>query len=76
MNIWRQHGQEVSPSDSQSTSPRLWQLAGFFLGRPEFKSSAMLVHVNSQLVTSWGFQSCYAVFELFVSKYLSEVTVN
>ena len=32
---------------------QLWQLTGFFLGHPEFKSSAMLVHVNSQLVTSY-----------------------
>ena len=25
---------------------------------------------------SWGFKSCYLVFELFVSKYLSGVPVN
>ena len=31
----------------------LWPLAGFVLGRPEFKSLALLVHVNSQLVASY-----------------------
>ena len=33
-----------------SGSSRLWLLAGFVLGRPEFKSSATLV--NSKLVAS------------------------
>ena len=55
----------VSASDSQSdtavqgSNPALWPLAGFVLGRPEFKSSATLV--NSQLVASssasWGLNS-------------------
>ena len=45
---------------------KLWPLAGFVLGHPEFKSLATLV--NSQLAApaSWGFKSCYVVCELFV----------
>jgi len=56
---------------------RLWPLAGFVLGRPEFKSSARLV--NSQLLASCqlGFLiRLYVMFKLFVSKYLSGVTVK
>ena len=45
----------------------LWLLAGFVLGRPEFKSSATLV--NSQLVqppASCGFsESCYVLLASF-----------
>ena len=54
----------------------LWPLAGFVLGRPEFKSSATLV--DSQLVASYqlGFLNCYIAFDLFVSKHLSGVPVN
>ena len=56
---------------------RLWPLAVFVLGHPEFKSSATLV--NSQLVAScqFGFLILLIVmFKLFVSKYLREVPVN
>ena len=55
----------------------LWPLAGFVLGRPEYKFSATLV--NSQLVAfcQLGFLILLCnVFELFVSKYLSGVPVN
>ena len=54
----------------------LWPLAGFVLGRPEFKSSATLV--NSQLVASYqlGFLNCYVASDLFVSKHLSGVPVS
>ena len=43
----------ISASDSQSRGPEfvpLWPLAGYFLGRPELKSSATLE--NSQLVAT------------------------
>ena len=54
----------------------LWQLAGFVLGRPKFKSSVTLV--NSQLFASYqlGFLNCYVASDLFVSKHLSGVTVS
>ena len=54
----------------------LWPLAGFVLGRPEFKFSAMLV--NSQLVAfcQLGFLILLCCIELFVSKYLRGVPVN
>ena len=68
----------VNASDSQSGSPGFESRSGHLLdllsGRSEFKSSVTLV--NSQLVASWGFKSCYVVFELFVSKYSSGVPVN
>ena len=51
----------------------LWPLAGFVLGLPEFKSLAI---ANWLPPASWGYKSCYVVFELFVSKYLSGVPVN
>ena len=56
---------------------QLWPLAGFGLGRPEFKSLAM--HVNySHVVASCqlAFWSCYVLFKLFVSNYSSKVPVN
>ena len=66
----RQCGRVVSALDSQCSSHRLVRrLAGFVLCHPEFRSFATLV--NSQLVAS-----CYVVFKLFVSKYLSGVSVN
>ena len=70
----------VSASDSQSDGPvfevPLWPLAGFVLGRPEFKSSVALV--NGQLFASYqlGFLNCYVASDLFVSKHLSSVPVS
>ena len=70
----------VSASDSQSDGPvfevPLWPLAGFVLGRPEFKSSVALV--NGQLFVSYqlGFLNCYVASDLFVSKHLSGVPVS
>ena len=54
----------------------LWPLAGFVLGRHEFKSSAILV--NSQLVASYQlrFLILLCCIELVVSKYLNGVPVN
>ena len=56
-----------NPAIPGSSPVPLWLLAGFVLGRPEFKSSATLV--NSQLVqppASWGFsESCYVLFASF-----------
>lgn len=46
----------------------LWQVAGFVLGSPKIRSSAILV--NSQLVhppTSWDSQRCYVPFEVLLS---------
>ena len=54
----------------------LWPLAGFVLGRPEFKFSATLVYSQLVAFCQLGFLSCYVLFELFVSKYLSGVPVN
>ena len=58
--VWRQRGQVVSVSDLQSSNPsfesRSDHYLDLFLGSPEFKSSARLVHVqviNSQLVCLW-----------------------
>ena len=48
----------------------LWPLARFVLGRPKLKSSATLVNY-SQLVAS-----CLVLVGLFVSNYLSGVSVN
>ena len=36
-----------------------------------FKFSAMLLIANWLPPASWGFQSCYVVFEIFVSEYLT-----
>ena len=51
----------------------LLALASFARSLPEFKSSVMLV--NSQLVASCQLErkSCYILFGLFVSNYLSGV---
>ena len=59
----------VSASDSQSGSP-------WFESRSLHcsRSSRVQTLVNSQVVASY--QSCYIVFELFVSKYLNGVPVN
>ena len=47
-------GQPVRLTIQQSrVQVPLWPLAGFVLGHPEFKSLALLVHVNSQLVASY-----------------------
>ena len=70
----------VSASDSQSDGPRvrvpLWPLAGFVLGRPKLKYSAMLV--NSQLVVSYqlGSLNCYVAFDLYVSKHFSNTQLG
>ena len=70
----------LKTSDSQSDGPRvrvpLWPLAGFVLGRPQFKSTATLV--SSQLVASCqlGLLNSYVAFDLFVSKHLSGAPVN
>ena len=54
----------------------LWPLAGVVLGSPWFNSSTFLV--NSQLVYLWsvGILIMSCLFELFVSRYLNELTVN
>ena len=70
----------LKTSDSQSDGPRVrvpfWALAGFVLGRPQFKSTAMLV--SNHLVASYqlGLLNCYVAFDLFVSKHLSGAPVN
>ena len=77
----RQCGRVVRALDSQSGGPgfgsRSCHLLDLF-GYLEFKLSATLV--NSQRVASSCklsfFLSCYVIFELFVSKYLSGVPVN
>ena len=76
----RQSGRLLKTSDSQSDGPRvrvpLWPLAGFVLGRPQFKSTATLV--SSQLVAfcQLGLLNSYVTFDLFVSKHLSGAPVN
>ena len=63
LSAWRTR----NPAVPGSIPVPLWPLAGFVLGRPEFKSSATLV--NSQLVqslASWGFsETCYVLFASF-----------
>ena len=81
--IRRQHGRVVSASDLQSGSPRFESCSGELL---ELLSVVLSSNLRPLLYmsiamwlppASWGFWSCYAVFELlFVSKYLSGVPVN
>ena len=70
-------GQRVGLASRRSrVRVQLWPPAGFVLGRPEFKFSATLVNSQLDAFCQLGFESCYVVFELFVSKYLSGVPVN
>ena len=63
-----------TPNPAAKVRVPLWPLAGFVLGRPEFKSSATLA--NNKLVASCQLEFFLLCFIWFVSNYLSRVPVN